>query len=223
MATQATSEASEILRRGRQRLIGAVALVLLLVVFVPMVLDSEPRPSRDIQPIPSRENAPALPPPAPAKQVAVAPARNVIPATAGTQAEAPAASPKGDPFAPKSVPPPSQVPPAAPPPAAPKLEGFAENTLGVFAILGDKDVGGVIDAMSGRIDRWYVASSVSDRAAPTAVVVDALEKRGLGKATRAFATVPSAYEAASRDAGPNDRIVVFGSFTTVAEALRSAR
>ena len=26
-----------------------------------------------------------------------------------------------------------------------------------------------------------------------------------------------------RDAGPNDRIVVFGSFTTVAEALRFAR
>jgi dihydrofolate synthase/folylpolyglutamate synthase len=101
--------------------------------------------------------------------------------------------------------------------------GFAENTFGVFAILGDKDVGGVIDAMRGRVDRWYVASSDSDRAAPTATVVAALEQRGLGKATRAFATVPSALDAARRDAGPNDRIVVFGSFTTVAEALRSAR
>jgi dihydrofolate synthase/folylpolyglutamate synthase len=101
--------------------------------------------------------------------------------------------------------------------------GFYENTLAVFAILGDKDVGGVIDAMRGRVDKWFVASSVSDRAAATATVVEALEKRGLKEATRAFATVPSAFEAARGAAGPNDRIVVFGSFTTVAEALRNAR
>ena len=101
--------------------------------------------------------------------------------------------------------------------------GFHENTLGVFAILGDKDIDGVVDAMRGRIDRWYVASSDSDRAAPAARVAEVLEARGLGGATRAFATVASAFDAAKRDAGPNDRIVVFGSFTTVAEALRNAR
>ena len=66
MATPASSEASEIRRRGRQRLIGAVALVALLVVFVPMVLDSEPRPPRPQPAIPPRQGAPALPAPAPA-------------------------------------------------------------------------------------------------------------------------------------------------------------
>jgi len=101
--------------------------------------------------------------------------------------------------------------------------GFHENTLGVFAMLGDKDIGGVIDAMRGRIDRWYAASSVSDRAAPTARVVELLAERGLGPVTRGFASIASAFDAARRDAGPNDRIVVFGSFTTVAEALRCAR
>jgi len=101
--------------------------------------------------------------------------------------------------------------------------GFYENTLGVVAMLGDKDIAGVLDAMRGRIDRWYAASAVSERAAPAARIVELLEQRGLGSATRAFASVPSALEAALRDAGPNDRIVVFGSFTTVAEALRSAR
>ena len=77
-------------------------------------------------------------------------------------------------------------------------------------------------AMRGRIDRWYAASSDSDRAAPTARVVEALGERGLADRTRAFATVASAFQEARRDAGPNDRIVVFGSFTTVAEALRCA-
>src|SRR4051794_36131924 len=68
MASSPSIEASEIRRRGRRRLLGAVTLVLLLVVFVPMILDSEPRPQRS-QPslaIPPKENAAPLPVPTPA-------------------------------------------------------------------------------------------------------------------------------------------------------------
>jgi dihydrofolate synthase/folylpolyglutamate synthase len=101
--------------------------------------------------------------------------------------------------------------------------GFFENTHAVFAMLGDKDIGGVVDAMRGRVDRWYVATPASERAAPAAKVVALLEERRLGGVTRIFATVESALAAARREAGPNDRIVVFGSFYTVAEALRFAR
>ncbi|MEO7741687.1 MAG: bifunctional tetrahydrofolate synthase/dihydrofolate synthase [Usitatibacter sp.] len=101
--------------------------------------------------------------------------------------------------------------------------GFFENTFAVFAILADKDVGGVIDAMRGRIDRWYVSAAQAERAAPAAMVSEALAQRGLGEVTRRFASVAGALDAARRDAGPNDRIIVFGSFYTVAEALRSAR
>jgi DedD protein len=130
MASTASPETSEIRRRGRQRLIGAVALVLILVVFVPMVLDSEPRPTQPVPAIPSKENAPPLPPPAPAKVAeaakapvavpakapAVAPAKApvVVPAKAGTQP---------DPVAPAKA--------AAQSPAAPKLEGFAVQ-VGAF-------------------------------------------------------------------------------------------
>jgi dihydrofolate synthase/folylpolyglutamate synthase len=101
--------------------------------------------------------------------------------------------------------------------------GFRENTLAVFAMLADKDIAGVIDAMRERIDRWYVAAAQAERAASAAGVAKILSDRGLAEATRTFATVANALETARRDAGPNDRIVVFGSFYTVAEALRSAR
>ena len=79
MASKASPEASEVRRRGQRRLIGAVAIVLLLVVFVPMVLDDEPR-STSTGPdtsIPPRDKAPPLPPPAapsqPASSATVAP------------------------------------------------------------------------------------------------------------------------------------------------------
>jgi dihydrofolate synthase/folylpolyglutamate synthase len=100
--------------------------------------------------------------------------------------------------------------------------GFFKKTLGVFAMLGDKDIGGVVDAMRGRIDRWFVAAANVERAAPAQRVAEILAQRGLEGVTRTFATVPAALDAARREAGPDDRIVVFGSFHTVAEALQSA-
>ena len=101
--------------------------------------------------------------------------------------------------------------------------GFFESTFAVFAMLGDKDIGGVVDAVRERIDRWYVAAAQAERAAPAAKVAEILGRHDPGKPARAFATVDAALAEARRDAGPNDRIIVFGSFHTVAEALRSLR
>jgi DedD protein len=127
MASSTSPEANEIRRRGRQRLIGAIAIAVALVVFVPMVLDSEPRPARNepVLEIPVKENAAPLPPPAPSSPPAKA-------------ASAPSAEPKPAPATPKApVPtPPKAAAPAksAPPPesaATPKLEGFAVQ-VGAF-------------------------------------------------------------------------------------------
>ena len=100
--------------------------------------------------------------------------------------------------------------------------GFFKRTVAVFAMLGDKDIGGVIDAMRGRIDAWLVSAADADRAAPAEKVASLLAERGLAGVTRTFSSVAEALAAARREAGPDDRIVVFGSFHTVAEALQSA-
>lgn len=50
MAKQQTEEESILRRKARRRLIGAIALTLAVVVILPMVLDSEPRPTgQDIE------------------------------------------------------------------------------------------------------------------------------------------------------------------------------
>lgn len=83
MARPASPEASEVRRRGQRRLIGAIAIVLLLVVFVPMVLDDAPRPTSPgpDTTIPPRENAPALPAPE-APSAGSPPAATVAPSPA---------------------------------------------------------------------------------------------------------------------------------------------
>ncbi|HEX4779484.1 MAG TPA: bifunctional folylpolyglutamate synthase/dihydrofolate synthase, partial [Usitatibacter sp.] len=100
---------------------------------------------------------------------------------------------------------------------------YAPRTLGVFAILADKDAAGVVAELRDRIDAWYVSAAQAERAASAAQVAEVLKAQGLGDRVRTFATVGAALDAARRDAVPDDRIVVFGSFYTVAEALRSAR
>jgi dihydrofolate synthase/folylpolyglutamate synthase len=101
--------------------------------------------------------------------------------------------------------------------------GFFENTFAVFGMLADKDIAGVVEAVRPRIDRWFIAAPESERAAPAAKVAEALARHAPGAPARSFATITAALHAAKEEAGPNDRIVVFGSFYTVAEALRSAR
>jgi DedD protein len=133
MATQ-SPEASEIRRRGRQRLIGAVAIALLLIVFVPMILDSEPRPARqepDMK-IPSRENPAPLPPPTPAPAEAKAPVLN--PGETKPPEPAEKAPPKVAVVQPKATPVPAPAATAPPPAPAPKVASAATAPKDGFAI-----------------------------------------------------------------------------------------
>lgn len=63
-------------RRGRRRLVGAVALVLAAVIVLPMVFDREPRPppARVSVRIPGEGEAPFTPKPAPQLQAPAQPA-----------------------------------------------------------------------------------------------------------------------------------------------------
>ena len=61
MAKAISDEELHLKKRARRRLVGAIALVLLIVVFLPMILDSEPKPLNQdivitIPPIPKPES-----------------------------------------------------------------------------------------------------------------------------------------------------------------------
>lgn len=90
-------------RRARRRLVGALALVLLVVIVLPLVLDREPRPlSQELSVlIPSQDagrfNSRALPPGAPVQEAqqgeAAAPSSQPIRAAAPSAAATPAPAP----------------------------------------------------------------------------------------------------------------------------------
>ena len=133
MPNDPTAEQLEVRRRGRSRLIGATVLALAAVVFVPMVLDPEPRRDRaePLLAIPPKEGAPPLaaaaPPPAPAEAARAAP--EPLPAPQ----PAPAAQAAGAPVAaaPKEPAKPAAKATGARKDAAPRLVGFAVQ-VGAF-------------------------------------------------------------------------------------------
>lgn len=93
------------------------------------------------------------------------------------------------------------------------------RTHGVIAMLADKDIDAVMAAMRPVVDEWYVASldaSVTPRGAAATAISSVLSMADL--APQLFANVASATAAALQNATQGDRIVIFGSFYTVAEA-----
>jgi dihydrofolate synthase/folylpolyglutamate synthase len=93
------------------------------------------------------------------------------------------------------------------------------RTLAVFGMLADKDIGGVVEALKGEVDAWYVATLAGARGAEASALAAILAEHDPGKRVQTFASAQEAYRSAARDAGDDDRIVVLGSFLTVSDVL----
>jgi dihydrofolate synthase / folylpolyglutamate synthase len=95
------------------------------------------------------------------------------------------------------------------------VSGFAPETIAVCGMLRDKDIGGVLRAMAPRITRWHLASLQGPRAATADELAVHLGEASVEK----FSSPSEALAAALERAGEGDKIVVFGSFLTVGEAM----
>ncbi|SCZ63747.1 bifunctional tetrahydrofolate synthase/dihydrofolate synthase [Thiohalomonas denitrificans] len=92
------------------------------------------------------------------------------------------------------------------------------RTLAVFAVLADKDIAGIVRPLAACIDHWFVAGLGGARPTVAGETARQLEAAGI-RSVECGSSVPSLLIEARRRAEPGDRIVVFGSFNTVAEAL----
>ncbi len=94
------------------------------------------------------------------------------------------------------------------------------RTLAVLGILADKDIEGVLHAVRGVVDAWYVAPPDTPRAASGTALAEALDRCRVQVPVEVHADIAATMRAAQRAARAGDRIVVFGSFYTVAKALQ---
>ncbi len=92
------------------------------------------------------------------------------------------------------------------------------RTYAVVAIMADKDISGIIQAVQSEIDHWYLCTLPMPRAA----TVEQLQHHVVSP-NATLATNPlNGWQSALSRAEEGDRIVVFGSFFSVAEVLSAA-
>jgi dihydrofolate synthase/folylpolyglutamate synthase len=94
-----------------------------------------------------------------------------------------------------------------------------DRTFAVFAMLSDKDIRGVIDVVKPCVDAWFVSGLEGARGTSATTIAQELGAAGVLEHVSIYASVADAYAAACEKAGQNDRIVVFGSFHTVAAVM----
>ncbi len=94
------------------------------------------------------------------------------------------------------------------------------RTLAVYAALADKDVHGVVQALQPRVDQWLLAGldGEGSRGQPAQALQARLQDTAAAAAPM-HDSVGQALQQALEQARAGDRVLVFGSFHTVAAAL----
>jgi dihydrofolate synthase/folylpolyglutamate synthase len=101
--------------------------------------------------------------------------------------------------------------------------GFFRYTYAVFGAMHDKDIDGVLKHLKGEIDHWCLTDLPLGRAASAVDLEKSLRAVGLDEgpdsSVTRFASPAEAFQDALSRATDDDRIVVFGSFYTVAGVM----
>jgi dihydrofolate synthase/folylpolyglutamate synthase len=105
--------------------------------------------------------------------------------------------------------------------------GFHPYTYAIFGCMEDKDIDGVIGAMAEHVDHWCLCDLPSARAASASAIAAQVQllpgMDDLEHSVAIFTDPAAAYANAMSRAGENDRIVVFGSFLTVAGVMAARK
>jgi len=103
--------------------------------------------------------------------------------------------------------------------------GYHPYTYAIFGAMADKDISGVIKPLLNSVDFWFCTNLPTSRAASAEALSEKLVdlgvsvKNGEDGGIECFPDPAAAYQKALSRAGEGDRIVIFGSFYTVAGVM----
>ncbi|MCA3107338.1 MAG: SPOR domain-containing protein [Rhodocyclaceae bacterium] len=215
MARSISEEEIRLRKRARRRLIGAIALTTLVVVTLPMVLDSEPRPiGHDIAvQIPSPNSGPYAP-----KGQAEAARTSAAPGNTNGTVNAPPLAPADDPrAAPASSATPSSAVGTAAPARGPSSATPADQKIEVTGALRPPSdgAGGVVGTAAG-------TAADTRNAAETAAAVRAAEAKAATEARSAPTKGADAKGSESKvipgDAEAKNFVIQLGAFAEISRA-----
>ena len=101
--------------------------------------------------------------------------------------------------------------------------GFFDRTHAVVGMLGDKDIRGALEPLKDKVDFWHAATLDGPRGTRAESLAAVITAGRLGGEIICHDSPRVALQAAKGQAAESDRILVFGSFLTVAGALEALR
>jgi len=100
------------------------------------------------------------------------------------------------------------------------VDSVRGETRMVFGVMADKDIAQITTLLAKQTAQWYLAAPAIARAAEPAAVKEVCINSGISAdEVVCFNSISEAFQQAQQDCGENDRVVVCGSFYTVAEAM----
>ena len=100
-----------------------------------------------------------------------------------------------------------------------RLRAEGGRIIGVFSMLSDKDIDSVVSILHGVVDAWHIAPIQHPRAASLAYLQQCLARHVSADRLNSYSSLVEALHAGYKKAAKNDKIIVFGSFFTVAAIL----
>ncbi|MBT0960781.1 bifunctional tetrahydrofolate synthase/dihydrofolate synthase [Denitromonas iodatirespirans] len=101
--------------------------------------------------------------------------------------------------------------------------GYYPETWAVVGMMGDKAIEASLARIQDRVDHWLPASLPGPRGLSADALAARMSAAGIAVGEPRYASPADAYRAARAAAQDGDRILVFGSFLTVADALAAIR
>jgi len=89
----------------------------------------------------------------------------------------------------------------------------------VFSVMRDKDILAIVRLIQDQIHAWYLAPLSMTRAASPVELAEILHNAGVDRVETGFADVGEALASAQGALGPDDMVLVFGSFFLVSDYL----
>jgi len=99
-----------------------------------------------------------------------------------------------------------------------QLNPVSGRTFAVSAVMADKDIDGILQHLGNSFDGWYLGGLDIERAMRPADYQAKLREKTTAP-TQCFARLDQALDAAIEATECDDRVIVFGSFYTVAELI----
>ncbi len=100
------------------------------------------------------------------------------------------------------------------------LQNFpGRKIFALFTVMIDKDIEGVVSSMRNIIDGWVLAPLENTRTMPETRLLEAFSKLDMPLPVAGCGNIEEAWEKLQKQAGPDDLLVVFGSFFLISAFL----